>query len=433
MGIINLENKFLFERYFKLGNTLFLLGVFFLPSALPMGGLVLLFSLIISLFINRKNLLQNIFDYIALFSIFIILIGTLYNTTFNQTYFSLSFDKSVIWLNLFNWIPMFLSYIGFQIYLKDSKQRLIFQKFLIAGTLPVIISCIMQKFFNMYGPFRTLFGTIVWFNYDPHNLKSVAGLFNNPNYLGIWLTLCFPFSISLLNLEKRYKNKLFLYLFNFLIIYFGIATNSRNALIGIFISLVCLLGFRKIVYILFFILLGIFCFDFLIPNALDFNHFHLVNKFSVLLDPTVENPRINIWEKVLFYISEKPFLGWGAGTLPFITMFTPPFQNYQHAHNIILEFAFNFGIPLTLLVSIAVFILFFKSFKKINAMKSFKQIHSINQAFLVSNLVFLIAHLTDITYYDGRISILFSILLASLIKIIEEHNVKEQEIYLKQS
>ena len=114
-------------------------------------------------------------------------------------------------------------------------------------------------------------------------------------------------------------------------------------------------------------------------------------------------------------------------------MFTPPFQNYQHAHNIILEFAFNFGIPLTLLVSIAVFILFFKSFKKINAMKSLKQIHSINQAFLVSNLVFLIAHLTDITYYDGRISILFSILLASLIKIIEEHNVKEQEIYLKQS
>ena len=115
-------------------------------------------------FINRKNLLQNVFDYIALFSIFIILIGTLYNTTFNQTYFSLSFDKSVIWLNLFNWIPMFLSYIGFQIYLKDSKQRLIFQKFLIAGTLPVIISCIMQKFFNIYGPFRTLFGTIVWFN-----------------------------------------------------------------------------------------------------------------------------------------------------------------------------------------------------------------------------------------------------------------------------
>ena len=131
MGIINLENKFLFERYFKLGNTLFLLGVFFLPSALPIGGLFLLFSLIISLFINRKNLLQNVFDYIALFSIFIILIGTLYNTTFNQTYFSLSFDKSVIWLNLFNWIPMFLSYIGFQIYLKDSKQRLIFQKFLI--------------------------------------------------------------------------------------------------------------------------------------------------------------------------------------------------------------------------------------------------------------------------------------------------------------
>ena len=27
---------------------------------------------------------------------------------------------------------------------------------------------------------------------------------------------------------------------------------------------------------------------------------------SVLLDPTVENPRITLWQQVLFFISEKP-------------------------------------------------------------------------------------------------------------------------------
>ena len=37
-------------------------------------------------------------------------------------------------------------------------------------------------------------------------------------------------------------------------------------------------------------------------------------------------------------------------------------------------------------------------------------------------LVFTIAHLNDITYYDGKISIIFSILLACLKNIIEEKN-----------
>ena len=76
-----------------------------------------------------------------------------------------------------------------------------------AGTVPVILSCILQKFFNIYGPFETLFGTIVWFNYDL-NKGQLTGLFNNPNYLGMWLTLCLPFAISALKLEKTYLKKI---------------------------------------------------------------------------------------------------------------------------------------------------------------------------------------------------------------------------------
>ena len=423
MGIINIENNLFNEKYLKLGNVFFLLGIFFLPSALPIGGIFLLFSLIISLFFNRQNTLQNIFDYIAIFSIFIILIVTLYNTIFNKTYLSLSFDQSLVWLNLLNWLPIFISFIGFKIYLRDSKQRLIFQKFLIAGTVPVIISCIMQDFLNIYGPFRTLFGSIVWFNFS--DLSGLSGLFNNPNYLGTWLTLCFPFSISLLKLEKNYKYKFFLYIFNFSIIYFAIATQSRNALIGLFFTLICFLGIRKFLYFLCFLILGIFIFNYIIPNVLDLNHLYLYNKFSNLIDPTVTNPRISIWGKVLSFISEKPFLGWGAGTLPFITMFTPPFHNYQHSHNIILELAYNFGIPLSLLVSTSVIALVYKSFKKINEMKSFIENYSINLAFLVSTLVFLLAHLTDVTYYDGKISILICILFAGLTTLLPETNFRK--------
>ena len=101
--------------------------------------------------------------FVSLFNF--IIFSTIYNPFINPAESLLDFDKSTIWLNLFNWVPIYFFFIGFQIYMKSEKQRLLFQKVLIAGTIPVIVSCIMQKFFNIYGPFETLFGTIVWFNY----------------------------------------------------------------------------------------------------------------------------------------------------------------------------------------------------------------------------------------------------------------------------
>ena len=79
-----------------------------------------------------------------------------------------------IWINLFNWIPIFIFYWGFQSYLKTNHQRLIFGKFLLIGSVPVIISMILQKFFNIYGPFKTLFGLIVWFQKPLTPIYGVA-------------------------------------------------------------------------------------------------------------------------------------------------------------------------------------------------------------------------------------------------------------------
>ena len=47
---------------------------------------------------------------------------------------------------------------------------------------------------------------------------------------------------------------------------------------------------------------------------------------------------------------------------------------------------------------------------------------------LASFSIFLIAHLTDITYYDGKISILFSLLLAGLKNILDE-NIESKDTY----
>ena len=77
----------------------------------------------------------------------LIILGTIYSSLINPSSALLDFNKSTIWLNLFNWVPIYFAFVGFQSYLKSERQKLLFQKFLIAGTVPVIASCIIQIFF----------------------------------------------------------------------------------------------------------------------------------------------------------------------------------------------------------------------------------------------------------------------------------------------
>ena len=418
---MNLINKFDFKSILSndlfLGEKLFLIGVFFLPSALPIGGFFLISSIFIA--IRNKNPIKNKWDLIFLISTLLILLSTLYNYFFKLSPILQNFDKSIILFNLFNWIPIYFAFLAFQIYLNSNRQRILFQKFLIFGTVPVLLSCIMQKFLNIYGPFETLFGTIVWFNYD--DLGGVSGLFNNPNYLGMWLTICLPFSISLLRLEKVNSYKLFLFIMNLLIIFFAITTNSRNAFFGIFISFIIIFGIRKIIYFTLLAFMGIFIFNYFLPNILDINESLLFNKLTVI-NPNLDYPRINIWKNAFYLISQRPLLGWGGGTLPYVTSYLPPYQNYQHTHNLIVEIAFNFGIPISLIVVTNVTTILNQAFNKVKSIKNSLDEYKICISFLASFMVFIISQLTDITYYDGKISIIFSILLAVLKNIIEEKN-----------
>tara|TARA_B100000242_G_C43013362_1_gene471171 strand:- start:43 stop:1338 length:1296 start_codon:yes stop_codon:yes gene_type:complete len=410
---INIQNNF-----FYLGEKSFLIGILLLPSALPIGGFFLLSSIVISFYKNNKNLIKNKWNIIFLISSLLIVLSTLYNCFFDLSPVLQNIDKSIILFNLFNWVPIYIAFLAFQIYLKSEKQRVLFQKFLIAGTIPVLISCIMQKFLNIYGPFETLFGTIVWFNYN-HGFDAVSGLFNNPNYLGTWLTICLPFSITLLRIEKVKSHKFFLFILNLLIIYFAIFTNSRNAFFGIFISLIIVFGIRKFIYFTLLIFFGIFIFNFFLPYLLDLDNSHLFYKLTNI-NPNLNYPRIYIWKNAINLISQRPLLGWGPGTFPYVTSYLPPFQNYQHTHNFIIEIAFNFGIPISLIVFTNLTTLINAAFIKVKNLNNTLNEYKIYISFIASFTVFLVSQLNDITYYDGKISIIFSVLLACLKNIIDE-------------
>ena len=94
-------------------------------------------------------------------------------------------EKENIFINLFNWIPFFILFICSNFYLNNPEKRKTFFKVLIASTVPIILSCILQFWFGIHGVFRTLNGLIVWY-IDKVNYSeiTISGLFSNRNYTG---------------------------------------------------------------------------------------------------------------------------------------------------------------------------------------------------------------------------------------------------------
>ena len=157
--------------------------------------------------------MKDIYNYLLFIAIGLILL--LINISFiNVPSALLKYDISLIWINLINWLPTFLYFWGFQNYLVTNKQRIIFAKYLIAGSFPVILSFVFQKFFSFYGPYKTFFGLIVWFQTPIINKgDSIAGLFSNPNYAAswiVWYCLC-GYVIKKENLSKLKKSIVFLF------------------------------------------------------------------------------------------------------------------------------------------------------------------------------------------------------------------------------
>ena len=72
----------------------------------------------------------------------------------------------------------------------------------------------------------------------------------------------------------------------------------------------------------------------------------------------------------------RPLFGWGPGSFPHVfyenASLEIPLIKYQHTHNLLIELAYNFGLPTASLIIVTVFSLFIKAFR--NRIKSVKNI-----------------------------------------------------------
>ena len=135
----------------------------------------------------------------------------------------------------------------------------------------------------------------------------------------------------------------------------------------------------------------------------------------------VELSRIQIFISGLKISLIEPIFGLGGASFPIIY----ELQNNVwrgHPHNLILELAVSYGYPVTIIIFSSISLLLINSSKfvfnkKINEIQFF----SFEKAWWSSIFILLISQCFDIQYFDGRISIMFWLLLAGLKTIIDEN------------
>ena len=414
------------------GSILFLLGIFFLPSTMIVGLLLLLPAFIISSLVNKKSFLNDYWNFpFIIFGLLIILSAIFQNYIFNNSYVDI-WDPKLSLIGLGNWIPYIWVFWAVQPYLNSKLKRRLFSLVLIAGTFPVLISGFGQYFLNWTGPFETLNGLIIWYQRPIENPGGLSGLFSNQNYAASWLNFVWPFCIALF-LEKR-KNIFKKTITLGFLISTGIAaflTFSRNAWLGLFTSFPIVAGKNAFKYFLVIITVIILILFFVFSPFFEGELQHTVRGYlpgKILLEFSNEGyegldiTRIGIYRSAFQLIKKNPLFGIGAGSFTEIFFLNTSFWK-GHSHNLLLELSLSYGLPATIIFFITTSNILYLSGKKIFS-RNVINISYIDKAFWTALFFFLISQLADLQYFDGKISLITWILMAGLKNIIFEKDFK---------
>ena len=424
----------------NIGYISFYIGTFFLSSALPIALLFFIISICIIIYEKKGEFfLKN--DLLPLyFGSFLMILGNFYSIYWSKPTELSNFDTSISWVSILNWIPLFIAYRAFQFYLRTDKNKIDFINILIAGTFPVLFSILGQIWFHWSGPYTTLGDLIVWFQ-KPINFENkfaiggIAGLFSNPNYAAFWLSTIFPFSIFLFKSKSKFFEKFFSFLLICIFIYCIVLTDSRNGFLGIFIGISITLGLKlllmillilfltSIIYVITKSFLPIFINQFINSFLQRGLILKLIN-FNILNISQIN--RVNIFQNVFTLIVARPFFGWLAGSFPVMFLLVDPLKKeaIQHAHNLPLQLAYDYGLITSILICSFILWLYIKSSRIIFINNKQNNNFLVSKTWMASAYIAIIFNFTDMPYYDGKIAILFWIFLAGLKTYIDQKYIE---------
>ena len=245
--------------------------------------------------------------------------------------------------------------------------------------MPVLFSCFMQYVYNWTGPKEIFNGFIIWFLKPLKVAGGITGLFSNTNYTGLWLITILPLIFFLIHINHK-KGTAYKKIFSIIIalsnIFFIFQTNSRNALLGLLISLNFIFGIKTMLFVFFAIIILFLILKYI---AFPFMSFEIIN--AIMPETLISKltnikislylPRILIWASTISLIFAKPIFGWGSGTFSFLYLnssknWHPPLIKIHatHSHNLFLELSHNFGLPLSLMLCVTFFTFYINQLEK---------------------------------------------------------------------
>ena len=427
-----------------IGLRFFHIGILLLAAAPLISFFLLTISSVIGSFKRKDNYFNDKYNLPFLLAAILMIINCVLITI--RADFIDNQDPTLAWIGILNWIPFFWCFWSFQIYLKNGMLRIQAAKCFLVGSLPVLFSGFTQYFLGWYGPYIILNKLIIWYQRPLSEGAGVTGLFNNYNYSGAWLSIVLALIIGLFfrgTNNKFFKAFTLILIFSF--IYMIILTTSRNALLAVLITIIFLIPIKKFKFLFISLFSALVV---LVTNLIPILPTNIRNSIftffpSSFLQKTALNsnidlnsfPRIDLWLKSIKLIKSNLLMGYGGGSFSDLySLNNGQFEGMQHSHNIALEIAFNYGLPSSLLIVGGMLFLIFKSSNsfKFNQrevlLKRKNKLFDFDNAWITSFISFIFLHMFDITYFDGRISLVAWILLAGMRQIIKESKEKKRNI-----
>ena len=329
---------------------------------------------------------------------------------------------------IFNWLPFFWLFWSLSVYLRDKNNIKCVAMSLVYGTIPVLIIGFSQLIFGFNESLRVFGSFIVWHLLDN---GEFAGVFYNRNICAAWLAASFPFFVAAIRAETHSKENI-----------------SKNfvALLALFsVSLAMILSnSRNAIGSLIFGTLGMSADIFSVNQSISGFKFSrssvtlfvivVVSSFGIylgLVHPALDalgqfftdEYRLEIWRFGVLVASKNFLVGSGPGGFTgYVSLLSPFDKPFYHVHSLPLDLWLSYGF-----VALAVFLVYVFVWLFIAIRSGMLQESLFSKAWVISFLLLVIVHVTDLPYLDARINLVGWILFAGIVSCAESSALASAE------
>lgn len=258
----------------------------------------------------------------------------------------------------------------------------------------------------------------------------VSSFLGNPNMLGVYLVMVFPFCVSqMLSAEKRI-NKFLYALCSLSVLICTVMTWSRGAWLGIMVSIVLVALLYNFKTVWFFASAVI-----TMPIWLDFVPQNILNRLLSIVTMSDSSViyRFNTWRGVLNMIGDNLLSGIGVGESAFKRIYSlyavPGTESVMHSHNLFLQITLELGIAGIVLFALIIFTYTQKSLEAVKYGRRDSKSRSLIIASFSGIIGALVMGITDHIWYNYRVFLVFWAVMAlgvALVRINDKEKAKKE-------